>query len=65
MGKASRILGFIILFSFIVGITLMALADSVLEDGFGIGLLLFLLGVFITTIWSVWSSAGWMANKFH
>jgi len=63
MGKASRILGCIIIGSFILGIALMALAESVLEEGFGIGLLLFLLGVSITTIWVVWSTAGWMERQ--
>ena len=65
MGKASKFVSFMIIGSFIFGIILMALAEHVYEDAFGIGLFLFLFGIAISTIWGIWNSAGWMAKKIR
>jgi len=58
MSQTSGILALVVIFSFIIGIILMAIAQNV--DGlFFIGLGLFFLGVMILVVSMIWSVAGW------
>jgi len=62
MSQTSGILAVVVIFSFIIGIILMAVSEGI--DGvFLIGLVLFFLGLIILVTSIIWSAAGWMDKQ--
>jgi len=63
MSQTSKILSWIVIFSFILGLILMALAEHVFEGAFLTGLGLFILGLVISITWAIWNTSGWMERQ--
>jgi len=62
MSKAGKIPSCIVIFSFVIGIILMAISEHV-DSVFFTGLGLFLLGVAILVVSMIWNIAGWMDRQ--
>ena len=64
MNQTTRLLGWIVISSFVIGIILMAITEHV-DQVFLIGFGLFLLGVTILVVSMIWSAAGWAERKIR
>jgi len=62
MGQTSKILSWIVILSFVLGILLMAVSSGI-DMIFYTGLSLFLLGIVILVVSMIWSAAGWMDKQ--
>ena len=62
MSQTIKLLSLVVVFSIVIGIILMALAEHV--DGvFLTGLGMFSVGLVISIVWGMWNSAGWMDKQ--
>lgn len=60
--NAKQVIASITLFFFVIGISLMAIAERV--DGvFLSGLGLFILGLVISIVWGIWNTSGWAEKQ--